>query len=97
MPTYISENGNVIWDSKESKPALYVGNPKSQRERLDIRRERTVICTARAMRLEMTEEELEDVIARNAQNVEMDPDELRNLATQYVEWEESNSNGIEKE
>ncbi|PKN02672.1 hypothetical protein CVU76_01375 [Candidatus Dojkabacteria bacterium HGW-Dojkabacteria-1] len=97
MPTFTNDNGDTVWIRDESKPALYVGNPKSQRERLDIRRERTVICTARAMRLEMTEEELEDVIARNAQNVEMEPDDLRELALQYLELEETNSNGIEKE
>jgi len=49
------------------------------------------------MKLDMSVEELNEVIEKNAQNVKMEPDELRELATQYIELEESNSNGIEKE
>jgi len=38
MPTYTDKNDHVIWDAKESKPALSVGSPKSQNDNLGIRR-----------------------------------------------------------
>lgn len=97
MPIFTNETGSSVWKSGESKPALYVGNPNSQMGNLEIRRERTVASTARAMGMGMTEEELADVIGKNAQTVEMDPEELRDLAIQYLEWKEANSNGIERE
>ena len=96
MPLYFVR-GQSKWTQEDSKPSLNVGTPISQKHNLEQRREGTVVCTARAMRLKMSEEELAEVIKKNAQNVEMDPEELKKMALQYIKWEESNSNGIEKE
>lgn len=97
MPTYTGENGKDVWTSESPKPATHVGSKKTQKDRLNLRRDMVVFSTARAMGFELSEEELQEVIETNALSVEMDPEELRALATQYLEWKEANSNGIEKE
>lgn len=98
MPMFINDRGKEVWFPENSKPAVHVGNPITQKEKLESRREGTIKATARAIKLGISEEELNEVIAKNALNVEMDPDNLRLLATQYLENEEAGStNGVERE
>lgn len=98
MPIFINDKGKDIWFKEDGvRPSLHVGTPRTQKEKLEKRRAGTIRATARAMRLGLPEEEIEEIIELNATSVEMDPNELRDLASQYIEQEETNSNSIEKE
>lgn len=98
MPIFINDKGKEIWFKRgEERPPLHVGTPRTQKEKLEERRAGIIRATARAMRLGLPEEEIEKIIELNATSVEMDPNELRDLASQYIEQEETNSNSIEKE
>ncbi len=75
MPTIINPNGGTKWYQGEQKPATHVGNPRTQRDSLEVRQKRTIASTSRSINMFkkgiITEKELEEAIGRNAATVEM--------------------------
>lgn len=97
MPILYTNAGKQIWYEKESTPPTCVGTKKTQDERLPIRQDKTIEATARAMTFGLSEEEMNEIIQKNAQCVEMDPEELTSLAKGYLEYMKSERNSIERE
>lgn len=81
MPiVYRPETAETIWVKEEPKPALIIGhrNPAEQRKG-------TVIATARAMSLGMSEDEFEEILKKNASTAKMEIEELRELALEELQ------------
>ena len=105
MPVYVQSDGGNKWvPDKEQKAAVYPGTKETQEARLEIRQEMTIISTARVLanaeKWDLSTEEVNEAVSKNAKCVEMDPQELRELAEGYnnfLESQRNNSNGIEKE
>lgn len=97
MPILYTQTGKQIWYRTESTPPTCGGTPLTQEQKLQIRQDKTVEATARAMRFGLSEEEMNEVIQKNAKCVEMDPSELESLAKGYLEYMENEKNSIERE
>ncbi|MDY0091052.1 MAG: hypothetical protein RBR78_11890 [Flavobacteriaceae bacterium] len=101
MPIYINRNGGNEWYKDEPKPALSVGTCKTQEAKKDIRQAKTVECTARSIKMyndeKMTEQQLDEVIAKNAFSIGMNPGELGEQAQDYLDSQNETSRGIERE
>lgn len=105
MPIYITNNGPKWVSDKSSSNGLSFGNRNTQDSNLEDRQEKTIISTARVLRYardgKLSEEDVEIGIERNANAIKMEPSELRQLAEEYLRYEdaikESESKGIERE
>jgi hypothetical protein len=97
MPMLYTQTGKQIWYPEESKPPTCGGTKQTQEQKIQIRQDKTIEATARAMTFGLSEEEMNEVIQRNAQCVEMDPSELESLAKGYLEYMENERNSIERE
>ncbi len=103
MPTYLSESGRTEWypDTIERKAAVDPGTLQTQKEKIEIRREKTVLSTARALKIAEEEntpkEELERIILKNAECVAMQPEKLKSLAEEHNRIQEEQLISIEKE
>ncbi len=97
MPTFYTRRAKQIYYPGETPAATSVGTPLTQEQKIQIRQDKTIEATARAMTFGLSEEEMNEVIQRNAQCVEMDPSELESLAKGYLEYMENERNSIERE
>lgn len=95
MPIFYTQTEKQIWYPKESTPPTSVGTKQTQKQKLQIRQDKTIEATARAMTFGLSEEDINEVIKKNAQCVEMEPSELESLAKEYLEYTKKNS--IERE
>lgn len=105
MPIIITNDGPRWVPDTNCQNGISLGNRRTQKESLEQRQEGTIISTARALKYQrdgiMTEEEVNAGIETNAIAIKMEPVELRQLAQQYLQYQEYlqeiNSKGIEKE
>ena len=97
MPMLYTQTGKQIWYPQESTAPVSVGTPLTHEQKLQIRQDKTIEATARAMTFGLSEEEMNEVIQKNAHCVEMEPEELASLAKGYLEYMENEKNSIERE
>ena len=101
MPFYIDLKRNTQEWVGDEKPATHVGNKKTQRKNLVARTEGTIRSTARAIKMQnegkFSEEELAQAIKDNAKDIQISPEELRELAEEYIRFEEEKAEGSEQE
>ncbi|MGI6423116.1 MAG: hypothetical protein ACOX0X_00650 [Candidatus Dojkabacteria bacterium] len=95
-----NKNGGTKWYPINTTPPTDPGNRASQEEEKRIRREKTIICTARALGFGLSKEEIDQVINTNAKCIGMDPNELRASATKLYNLnslENQDSTKLERE
>ncbi|MDX9739328.1 MAG: hypothetical protein RBT33_03140 [Candidatus Dojkabacteria bacterium] len=101
MPVYVTRSGRTEWYKKEPVEGISLGTNKGHRERVEIRREKTIECTARAEQMRkdgiITNEEFEDALAKNAFGVGLEPEQLRESVQSYIESQKETETRIERE
>lgn len=101
MPIIVYTTGVNKWYKEEVKPATSVGTKKTQEEKLEIRIIKTQEASARSIEMRnngiITDEELDDAIAKNALCIGMEPDDLREKAQYILDSQKESEGSIERE
>ena len=85
MPIFQTRREGVTeWSKEERKPTFPIGLTDPEKRRMG-----TIKSTARAMSFGMPEDEFEEVLKTNATTAEMDIEELRELALEEFQRQDS--------